>query len=563
MNTFICVPSESSVIRFYFEPEAHENYDPASSKYLSLGDTTWDWFRQVQPLADRLYRNALDDIAGYLASLSHPAGTPEKAEMLVGHLAKAVCTKFARSLAQAEVVSSIPGAFVASPSVREHFVTPRSTIEAIRLAHSCEFQRVVDQLSACQLLGQDSPCEVSFAPENKTWDDPEALKKLYFKTQWLLRDFSRLSGYTLVSTYMSHFQEFILCAMFGRPPIFMDDFSPAYQSRQEAATIRFRGTEETRDVILNLLKAMTPASLIEDFDSTMLVARTLGYPESPKLIFTSNSFYSSDAFKCHLVSCAGKVKYVVGQHGAGYGTSLIREGSPEINTADAFFSWGVVPRKSNFVAVGQLRPRIRTKLPREIRGLTLFLRKDSGSYLTEYSDRGLNRSYILKIIELCRVLNDLGLPVEIKPHAATSDLTIRQLKSAIGDLSNVSFADGQPRMEVLIKRGSLVVFTYDSTGILELASARIPFFFFAADGVDLLRPEIREKYDALERAGLMSQSHLQASQMISQLLYKHRAHDSSITRAVSDFAEGLVSIRGFPLLNLFFQLRKVLKLEAN
>ena len=563
VNISISIPFASSVNKFFFEPETDKNLATGSSKYLSLGETTWDWFRQIQPLADRLYRDSINDIADYFASAKHPADTPAKAEMLVGHLAKALSGKFARSLAQARVASSMPGGFVASELTSEEFVIPRSTIEAIRLVHSREFQRVVDHLSACHELGQSSPLELVFVPEDQPGGEPQALMKLYFKAQWLLQSLCRLSSFTLVSTYLGRFQETMLCAMFGRPPIFVDDFPLAFRSRRGISTVRLEGDNGIRALILNLLKAICPPSLVEDFDSTIQVSRRLGYPDSPKLIFTSNSFYASDAFKCHLVSCAERVKYVVGQHGAGYGTSMIREGSPEINSADAFFSWGVVPEKSKFVAVGQLRPRIRAKLPKEIKSLTLILRKDSGSYLTEYSDRRLNEFYTLRIAEFCRFLNNLGIPVELKPHAATSALALEKLSSAIKNLSNVRLLDGQASLNQLTKRGSLVIFTYDSTGILELASANIPFFFYAVDGIDLLLPEIRGKYAALEKAGLMSTSNEQASQMIPQLLSRHQSGDRLMTSAISNFANALVSKKRFPLLTLFVELRKVLKHEAN
>ena len=84
-----------------------------------------------------------------------------------------------------------------------------------------------------------------------------------------------------------------------------------------------------------------PISFVEGFDEVRQNAKKIGFPKKPKTIFTSNNFDTDEEFKSWVVGqIQNGAKYVIGQHGASYGTHVIQSTHNEEVIADRFVTWG-------------------------------------------------------------------------------------------------------------------------------------------------------------------------------------------------------------------------------
>lgn len=88
-----------------------------------------------------------------------------------------------------------------------------------------------------------------------------------------------------------------------------------------------------------------------------------------------------------------------------------------------------------------------------------------------------------------------------------------------------------------MKRGYLPVFTYDSTGMLELASEGNIFFAFLPEGTGHLKRKFSSIYTRLRKANLMAETADGATEKISNLIDNPNAE--SVLLGIRGFADGI------------------------
>jgi putative transferase (TIGR04331 family) len=302
------------------------------------------------------------------------------------------------------------------------------------------------------------------------------------------------------------------------------------------------------------MKILAPSSLSEGYGATLERAYSLGFAKNPSVIFTSNSFDTDDEFKVHLAEALPSAAYVVGQHGNNYGISKITEICPEQHASDLFLSWGWGGEADGIHAFGQIKPALKGRFPSNVRGVTLFLRDEYDVFL-QADMHELNRRYFESIRELCCHLNDLQITTHLRLHTSTSSFTRNFLEKAVEKMPFVKISGDRPSMRKLLASGMGIVFGYDSTGMLEMGTAGIPFFLFAPDGLGLVRQEYRANYDSLRSAGLLSEDPAQAAQLISEWITAPKKTRSMHAESLRLFTEGIAH---YPK-NKLWRLRKVLK----
>lgn len=88
-----------------------------------------------------------------------------------------------------------------------------------------------------------------------------------------------------------------------------------------------------------------------------------------------------------------------------------------------------------------------------------------------------------------------------------------------------------------MKRGYLPVFTYDSTGMLELASEWNIFFALLPEGTGHLKRKFSSNYTRFRKANLMDETAHGATEKISNLIDNPNAE--SVLRGIRGFADGI------------------------
>jgi len=536
--------------RFFFslrdlEESLEENSAQGTPKvHLSLGASFGDWQRSTANISKSIYKDLVEDAPSIFRVMRGLEDTStRKGEVLVGSLAFYISLRFARSQKQIEQLGNryllIDTGFKARAEFE--FQRPSTSKEAFELLVSSEFNEFVDYLAVRLHFGSTDSLSVELKNLNKMPDkDVSFIKKIYLLLQKVLASRSSQNSISIVSSYLGRRKDFLLQSLLYQAPSLLE-VRPSRAAEQEggARKLSLRGQATRRDTVLFILSALVPHALLEGFDSTLQRAHSVGFAKNPSTIFTANSFDTDDEFKVHLANALPDVKYVVAQHGVGYGVSKTKDICPELNACDLFLSWGWGADQEKIYPFGQIKPKLRAKFPRKLKGVTLFLRSEMFSFFLSVDMHEPNRHYFNEIVGLCNQLNDLKIPTSIRIHNATSSDRRAFLIESIKDMRFVSVPDSAPSIKKLLASGIGIVFTYDSTGMLEMGTSGLPFFCFIPDGVELIKGEFRQNYAELERVGLLSADSGEAAPLISSWIKADDVVRADQLKKLENFTSGI------------------------
>jgi len=555
--------------RYYFSRREYEQRHVSadgllvSDCHLSLGSLLENWHLKTAVSAGGIYRDLMRDSRQLFSIEGCEPVSSRKVEILVGNLALFIARRLARSMEQ---VGTLGDNHVVDPStINQSLVvklpTPLRTLDSYGLLMSVQIDNLIDHLTISQHFGITSKVTVIMrgtdeaSESGKVVTEQPILSKAYLVVQKCLSKKSSLNSISISSTYLGRGKEFILSLLLGQTPSLLE-VRPNIDLGHELSTrkLLLPGPLSTRDIALFLMKLLVPWSLKEDYSLTLERAYSLGFARNPSVIFTSNSFDTDDEFKVHLAEALPSAAYVVGQHGNNYGISKTTEICPEQNASDLFLSWGWGGKSDGVHPFGQIKSAVKGRFPSNVRGVTLFLRDEYDSLL-QADMHEINHRYFMSIEQICASLNDLQVTTHLRLHTSTSSFTRNLLEKAIEEMPFVAISGDRPSMRKLLASGMGIVFGYDSTGMLEMGTAGIPFFLFAPDGLGLVRQEYRANYDFLRSAGLLSEDPAQAAQLISTWISASRVERKAQREAIQNFTKGIAHSPK----NKLRALRKILK----
>jgi putative transferase (TIGR04331 family) len=322
--------------------------------------------------------------------------------------------------------------------------------------------------------------------------------------------FQRATSSFVVSSYLPPWQSALLSMRLGDVPRLRR--SPPVQPAAVDMHLRAANRLDPRAqrglpaFARKMLLEMLPTCYLEGFAALQRQVAQQGWPNRPRLIFTSNGFDTSEVFKLWAAQKAEDGSpYIVGQHGSNYGTASYCPSEIEcVETGDAFITWGW--RGNN----AKCRPAFIFKTAGRSRGKWrpgggLLLVEDCLPHLTTAWD---------PYPGFAAYQEDQFRFVERLPEAVKRALTVRlhaeYRKMSWGDaerwrrrLPAVLLEEGTARLSGLIRRSRLVVHTYDSTGVLENLALDIPTLCFWAGGTRHLRASAVPVYGLLLDAGIL------------------------------------------------------------
>lgn len=322
--------------------------------------------------------------------------------------------------------------------------------------------------------------------------------------------FQRATSSFVVSSYLPPWQSALLSMRLGDVPRLRR--SPPVQPAAVDMHLRAANRPDPRAqrglpaFARRMLLEMLPTCYLEGFAALHRQVAQQGWPNRPRLIFTSNGFDTSEVFKLWAAQKAEDGSpYIVGQHGSNYGTASYCPSEIEcVETGDAFITWGW--RGNN----AKCRPAFIFKTAGRSRGKWrpgggLLLVEDCLPHLTTawdpYPDFAAYQEDQFRFVE--------RLPEAVK-RALTVRLHAEYRKMSWGDaerwrrrLPAVVLEEGTARLSALIRRSRLVVHTYDSTGVLENLALDIPTLCFWAGGTRHLRASAVPVYGLLLDAGIL------------------------------------------------------------
>jgi hypothetical protein len=544
-------PKTGAETRFYFslrdmQVGLAENPDSDfDHKHLSLGTTIEDWYNETSELTETLYDALIDDALEIFATKDVRHWSHRRVEILVGHVCHGLAQRLARSRKQLETVPAGVQPIMQEPELSREvdLPLPMSTSEAMDLLMSDHFGQVVDRLVSDHYFELQSTWIIRCTPKNAapsispTPTLALAIRKLYLITQKLIASRSRNFHISIASSYLGKIGTIIIGFPIRQLPLLLE-LRPRDELVGNSSIREVTVGEDLslRGISKSLLHALIPSGLLDHFDALLRQSLDMGYPQSPKVIFTSNAFFYDDLFKVHVATNIPASLYIVGQHGNNYGVSRLSDLNPEIRTADYFLSWGW--RGEKVINFGQIKPKVRTPFPNKVRGVTLFLGGDKPSPFADM--QGPHDEYFRSVAILCAELDRLEIDTEIRFDTSTSRIRREFLCREISSFSHITIAKTRPSLARLLKSRRAAVFTYDSTGMLELASVGLPFFAFLQEGLGLIRQEFKNNYRHLEKAGLLSDDPVRAAMLIASWVRATPDIRKVQKGAVRSFSEGIV-----------------------
>ena len=235
------------------------------------------------------------------------------------------------------------------------------------------------------------------------------------------------------------------------------------------------------------LKYLLPICFVESYAEINNKLKKLPFPEKPKFIFTSNAYDFNEVFKVWAAKkCEQGYKYIVGQHGNNYNTHLFfgNKNLVELSATDGFFTWGWRNTSKNIIQGFNFKSNNRRKIYNKRGGLLVICQPKEDSWHPVDVETNFKKSLIAN-----KTLLD-NLHDEIKKQAILKykvlDTNFMKTKFFTNNFSNFKIENHMLDLDVNLKKSRLVIFNYDSTGILELLCRNIPF-------IALLRNDSKER----------------------------------------------------------------------
>ena len=267
----------------------------------------------------------------------------------------------------------------------------------------------------------------------------------------------------------------------------------------------YKSERNLENIVRLLLFKLLPICYLEGFADLKKIVNQQSWPKFPKFIFTSNNYFSDEVFKLWAATkVESGVKYFVGQHGNTFGTHKSSFSSPEQVTADKYITWGWTDGLSQHTPGFVFKILARESDNFNPKGGLLLIE----DYL-DYRYHTFDNTF-----EFIEYFKDQMKFVSSLANAPRQKLTIRlsplHSYKKWSELSRWSDFDSTLKIEMcqipikdLIKNSRLVVYSYDSTGILESLSLNIPTIAFWQNNFDHLCESAKPYYQLLVDVGIV------------------------------------------------------------
>ena len=253
------------------------------------------------------------------------------------------------------------------------------------------------------------------------------------------------------------------------------------------------------------LNKLLPKVFIEQYVDLVQSAKQGNFPGNPKAIITSTAFDMDEVFK---VWAAEKVfrgaKYIVLQHGAVYGTNPFFANTVEELTANAFVTWGWQKRKKDIPGFCLTTPgRQIPPYQREGRLLLVEMILRRKKFIWDVHHE-FDRYQGNQITFLKNLPTKVRNKTTVRLHSAHVRSYGEERKQIERSFPNIEIDNGHESIWESLDKYRVIVFSYDSTGVLEFLNSRFPVLaFWDQQGFDQFDEEARPYYELLVEVGII------------------------------------------------------------
>ena len=364
--------------------------------------------------------------------------------------------------------------------------------------------------------------QIEFNPEKKSEKKP--LKNRIFNGIKLsLKYFKKNSDALIINSYLPRFEEIKLNLRLGQLPKFWESESIKINCEENLELrnkLSLKSTYVINDKYLSILSSMffnyLPTCYLEGFNKLKVVAHEIGFPKSPKFIFTSNSYSTDEVFKYwSAVKAEEGVKYIIGQHGANFGTSRFLSPSVEEEICDTFLTWGWGNNSLNYKP-SFIFKIVNKKLSPDPKGGLLLIQLPIDYRRNTWDSVNQHLKYFEdQKIFVSNLSESIRRNTLIRLHGLSKTQKFREDLKWLEFDDNLKLNYNQGSFFSLLSKSRLVVHSYDSTGFLEALALNVPTMAFWQNGFDHLVSEAKPYYQELVDIGILHLSPKSISEKIN------------------------------------------------
>lgn len=309
--------------------------------------------------------------------------------------------------------------------------------------------------------------------------------------------------------------------------------------------------------VRRLLPRSVPSCFLEGYQYLSDTVGRLLWPKNPAFIFTSNNFDTDEVFKGWTAAKAETgTPYFVGQHGNNYGThSLVSSTSwPDFGATDAFLSWGWSGTSGNIVPAFNFKScsgLVQWSLAPA--GGLLLIEAPAWHACIPWDSAAEHHEYLAHQFRFIQALEpSVYAKLIVRMHPDVHRMKYNERDRWSDSYPDVALDDGKTPLPDLIRRSRLVVYSYDSTGVLEMLAANQPFICFWPNGWGHLVESAIPHYELLRKAGIFQESPEHAAAKIMAVWDDIPAWwlSSQVQQARRAFCEGYSRLTRSPVADL-------------
>ncbi len=352
---------------------------------------------------------------------------------------------------------------------------------------------------------------------SKTKNSFKGLKYIKKNIKLLLNKISGLLSKNtevfIISSYLPFKKELELHLKLGQIPKFWH--APELPKIEADTQLRYKLTskiqksESFEHIARVMIYKFIPISYLENFKNIITKINKIGWPENPKVIFTSNNFFEDEYFK---IWTAEKQKnntsLLIGQHGGNYGTSLFNFSEEhEIEISNFYLSWGWKYNNSNSTKIKPLFnfKTSNTKIEYNKEGFALLVTMALPRYSYQLYSVPIASQY-LKYLQIQFDFIEalpLYLQKQILVRLFPQDFGWSQKERWIEKFPNINIDNGKVNYLTQIAKSRIFISTYNATTFLETLSLNVPTIIYWDPEYWELRKEAIPFFHILEEAGIL------------------------------------------------------------
>ena len=292
------------------------------------------------------------------------------------------------------------------------------------------------------------------------------------------------------------------------------------KSLRKNSKLKIFSSDNFINIAAGMLFKHIPSVYLEEYSKLNDKLVKSSWPNSPKVIFTSNAYHGSDYFKAWAAMRVEQGSFlVIGQHGGLFGMSPFGfEEEHQLKISDFWFSWGWTNSNNKIKPVANLK-QLNSKLTHNPKGGALLVTFVTPRYSYHMYSGIVPSHWPLYFNDQCKFISFL-------PPMIQNEMTVRLYKNDRGwgqesrwndKFPDIKLDHAEQPMKSMVKKCRVFIATYNATTYLETLAWNVPTIaFWNPSSWDLI-DEVQDDFNLLKKVKILHDSPESAAQHLTEI----------------------------------------------